>query len=111
MKVTWLFVTAVAYLFANSLTGAELHDPGDQTANQQFQQMKSLIGQWRASSDSREQMVTFRLVADGSALMETQSGGGDGESITIIYPAGGELRADHYCHLKSQSRLTASANA
>ena len=55
---------------------------------------------------------TFRAVGDGSAVLHTESFDGDpsGAEVTLIYPVGDELRADHYCDLPNQPRFVAQTS-
>lgn len=80
--------------------------------NAEFEKMKSLEGVWEGIASTGARMVnTFRIIADGSALLHVEQREGRQDIVTIFYPVGKELRADHYCYLKNQPRLVAKASA
>lgn len=74
--------------------------------NPAFEKMKTLVGEWTATYDGAPMTNTFLLIANGSALLHVESGG-EQEVVTVFYPVGAQLRADHYCYLKNQPRFVA----
>ena len=107
-----LFRIVATVAFARAACLAETVPAQSANASPQFDQVRSLIGRWIGTSpDGARVSSTFRLVGGGSAILQTLSGDGVDDSVTIIYVAGGELRADHYCHWKNHSLLVANPSA
>ncbi len=75
----------------------------------QFEKIKLLAGEWEAPYDGKIMRDIFRVIGNGTAVLHTESWDGitDG-AVTVIYPVGNELRADHYCDLENQPRYVAT---
>ena len=75
----------------------------------QFEKIKLLAGEWEAPYDGKIMRGIFRVIGNGTAVLHTESWDGitDG-AVTVIYPVGNELRADHYCDLENQPRYVAT---
>ncbi|MGE5413022.1 MAG: hypothetical protein ACM3NW_02520, partial [Syntrophomonadaceae bacterium] len=69
----------------------------------------SLVGDWSGTVEGRPVSVSYRLVSNGTALMETLDGGHDGSMITMYTPDGGTILATHYCSAGNQPRMRADA--
>jgi hypothetical protein len=74
-----------------------------------FERLKSLAGEWAGTTTEGEEEVpantSFRLVSDGSALMNELMGGTPEEMITMFHMDGSELMATHYCTAHNQPRF------
>ncbi len=80
----------------------------DAKVNAGWERMKSLIGRWEGTADGNPVTVTYKLVSNGTSLMETMDMPGESEMmITMYHPDGGELLATHYCAAGNQPRLRA----
>ncbi len=81
-----------------------------------FQKLQTLVGEWEgASADGRKAETTFRLVANGSVLMEQfrfigEEGDHASEMITMYHVDGDRLVLTHYCVAKNQPRMVATWN-
>ncbi len=81
-----------------------------------FQKLQTLVGEWEgASADGRKAKTTFRLVANGSVLMEQfrfigEEGDHASEMITMYHLDGDRLVLTHYCVAKNQPRMVATWN-
>ena len=53
--------------------------------------------------------VTYALVADGSAVMETLEPGDESAMITMYHPDGSRVMMTHYCSAHNQPRMRAEA--
>ena len=77
-------------------------------AQRQFERLKSLVGDWRATDeDGNAAGFSYRLTAGDSALVETLFSGTDHEMVTVYAVAGDELVLTHYCVLANQPRMVA----
>jgi len=78
----------------------------------EFERMKSLVGQWRGTSmNGKPATVTYTLVSDDSALMETLVMAGESEMVTMYHPDGDHLMMTHYCSAHNQPRMRSQSVA
>jgi len=71
-----------------------------------FEFLKTLAGDWdRASGDhehgSSSRMVSFKVTAAGSSIVETYNAGQPSEMLSIYHMDGNQLLLTHYCALKN----------
>jgi hypothetical protein len=91
-------------LFAAALLEASWPTPG-------WDRMKSLVGAWRGTAAGQSVSVTYALVSNGTALMETLDGGHDATMVTMYTPDGAAILATHYCSAGNQPRMRAKGSA
>ncbi|HET9178460.1 MAG TPA: hypothetical protein VFQ24_08905 [Terriglobia bacterium] len=108
MKSLKLAVVVAAFLVLG--LGNALNLTGQSTAaTAGFERLKSLAGVWegRTNEGGKEVSVntSFRLVSDGSALMNDLMSGTPHEMITMFHLDGSELMATHYCAAHNQPRF------
>ena len=74
-----------------------------------FEELKSLAGEWegQANEGGKDFLATssFRLVSDGSVLMNVLAAGTPHEMVTMFHMDGGDLLATHYCAAHNQPRF------
>ena len=91
------------------LIGACLAGPaagGDAKVNAGWERMKTLGRTMGGNGRGFPVTVTYKLVSNGTSLMETMDMPGESEAmITMYHPDGGELLATHYCAAGNQPRL------
>ncbi len=82
---------------------------GEAKPNAGWDRMRTLVGRWEGTADGGSPVtVTYKLVSNGTSLMETMDMPGESEMmITMYHPDGGELLATHYCATGNQPRLRA----
>jgi hypothetical protein len=81
-----------------------------ETAQQAFDKMKSLIGEWQAPLAQNETMIDiFRPIAFGTAILHEEWKNGEQLTATVFYVDGSELRADHYCDMGNQLHYVVKA--
>jgi hypothetical protein len=69
---------------------------------------RSLVGSWRAATpDNRSVDVSYRVVSNGSALLETYTSASGKETLSVYHRDGGALLVTHYCGQGNQARLKA----
>lgn len=79
------------------------------SASAGFERLKSLAGAWEGTTNEGGKDVSvntsFRLVSDGSALLNDLMSGTPHEMITMFHFDGSELMATHYCAAHNQPRF------
>lgn len=101
---------AIAVLFALVLPpvvsrAAEKSNPG-------WEKMKSLVGEWEGVYEGKTGgRVSYKLVSNGTALMEVISSANEPEMVTMYTPDGSRLLMTHYCSEGNQPRMRADASA
>jgi hypothetical protein len=74
-----------------------------------FDKIKSLAGEWdgKANEGSQEIPTTtsFRLVSDGSVVMNVLAAGTPHEMVTMFHMDGSDFLATHYCAAHNQPRF------
>ncbi len=73
--------------------------------NPGFEKMKSLVGEWEGLTEEGEVSISYRLVSDGTALMETLVHAGESEMVTIYTADGDRVALTHYCNENNQPRM------
>jgi len=77
-----------------------------------FEKIKALAGEWEVAGGDKEHshaggVVTYKVTAGGSAVMETMFGGTPHEMITMYYVDGDNLTLTHYCMLQNRPCMRA----
>lgn len=113
-----MFVSKLAFAM---LIGFVLVAPGDgpkqtsKSANDAaFERLKSLVGDWRVAnpkdeSQKTQTVLSYRLIAGGTVLIETDFPGTSKEMVTAYYRDGDKLVLNHYCGCGNHPRLRARA--
>jgi hypothetical protein len=78
-----------------------------------FDRLKALAGDWTVARPEaggghgagHESKIAYKVTANGSALMETFSGGECPEMISVYHLDGDDLRLTHYCAIGNQPRM------
>ncbi len=70
-----------------------------------FEQLASLVGEWKGVQGNTEIKLTYTLTANGSALMEESQPAGEGTMITMFTVDGDHLIATHYCIAGNQPQM------
>ncbi|MGB8261018.1 MAG: hypothetical protein WCE75_11735 [Terracidiphilus sp.] len=75
----------------------------------EWQQLRTLVGQWQASGEEGGQKVEstleVRMTGGGSAIMHVLDKDGPYEMVTMFHPDGPALLATHYCASHNQPRM------
>jgi len=75
-----------------------------------WDRMKSLVGSWKGTAEGKPVAVSYALVSNGTALMETLDGDHDVTMITMYTPDAATVLATHYCAAGNQPRMRAAAS-
>lgn len=74
--------------------------------DQAFQSLKALVGDWQGRTEAgRMFLVSYRLIANDTVLVETWTMSPTRQSMTIYHMDGEALIATHYCPQGNQPRL------
>ena len=74
-----------------------------------FAQMKSLVGEWKAVQEDVPVTETYKLTANGTALMAETRSANEPAMITMITVDGDRLIATHYCTAGNQPQMVAAS--
>ncbi len=83
-------------------------------ANPAWEKLKTLVGDWKgkySGADSEgmgEVRLSYKLVSNGTSLMETMESGHDANMITMYHLDGNRILATHYCSMGNQPRMSAT---
>jgi hypothetical protein len=70
-----------------------------------FGALKPLVGEWRSADPANATRVSYALVANGSALVETWTMSPSRTSMTVYTMDGDRLLATHYCPQGNAPRM------
>jgi hypothetical protein len=71
--------------------------------------VRVLVGRWRATTPEKRTIeVAYRVVSNGSALVETFTSSSGKETMTVYHRDGRALMLTHYCAQGNQARLKAT---
>jgi len=71
-----------------------------------FEHLKALAGQWQGVGKGMENSTTsFEIVANGSAIMERLTPGGESPMVNMYHPDGDAVVMTHYCGSGNQPRM------
>src|SRR5438876_7098230 len=73
-----------------------------------FEQLASLVGEWKGVQGNTEIKLTYTLTANGSVLMEESQPAGEGTMITMFTVDVDHLIATHYCVAGNQPQMVTS---
>jgi len=78
--------------------------------NPVWESMKTLQGEWEGAYQGKvAARAAYRLVSNGTALMETLSSPDDSDMVTMYHRDGGRIAMTHYCSEDNQPRMRADA--
>ncbi len=101
LLVAW-FATAFAQ------TKPQTQMPPKKPSSPMFDRIKSLAGEWQGKmSDGTPVETTYRVVSNGSAVMNVLDPGGPFEMVTMFHQDGPAVMVTHYCAMGNQPRMLA----
>lgn len=78
---------------------------GPKNSAGQFEQLKSLAGEWHGTDPKGQDIaVSYEVVSNGSAVME-RIRGDEPDMVTIYHLDGDKLMMTHYCSAMNQPRM------
>lgn len=101
--VSWLLAVL---LFSSVMFAATPPAPfGDASAA--FARLKTLTGEWAATTDMGKSRLTYEVISGGNAVIEHESMEKEPDMITVYYLDGNRLLLTHYCAAGNQPRMEA----
>jgi len=73
-----------------------------------FEKIKKLAGEWTRDGQGDQVAVTYKLTAQGTAVVETLFPGAAYEMMTVYHMDGKNLMLTHYCSGGNQPRMKAA---
>jgi hypothetical protein len=80
----------------------------DTTPNPAWEKLKTVVGEWDGTENGKPFHVSYKLVSNGTALMETLEGSDAMQMITMYTLDGGTVLMTHYCSMGNQPRMRAT---
>lgn len=91
----------LAFLAANQVVAQDASHAG-------FEKIKSLAGEWNGvKSDGEKVRLTYEVMSNGSAVVETLKPVNEPNMVTIYHLDGDRLMMTHYCSAGNQPRMVA----
>jgi hypothetical protein len=72
-----------------------------------FDRLKALAGDWEATTPEGKTRVTYRLISNDTALMETII---SENMVSVYHPDGDAVLMTHYCAIGNQPRMRAQSS-
>ena len=69
-----------------------------------FDRLKALAGDWDATSPEGNSRITFTVISNGTAVMESMT---HENMVTVYHPDGDSVFMTHYCAVGNQPRMRA----
>ena len=108
MRIRALLVTLVLIAVIPLAAGGNSGPAIDAAAA--FARLKSLAGTWEGDSKAMGKVrVVYEVVADGSAILEKESGEKMPVMVTLYHLDGSRLLLTHYCMVGNQPRMEAKS--
>jgi hypothetical protein len=77
-----------------------------------FDVLKALVGEWQeVGKDGKGTVVSYELVAGGSALVERMDPGTDHSMVSVYHPDGAKVMMTHFCAEGNQPRMKGDGDA
>ena len=109
-----ILLSIVCLTLLSSLAFAGYGSGGDKpnSAAAGFEKLKSLAGTWDTKGpDGSPATVTYTVVSNGTAVMETIAHSDEPDMISMYTVDGDHLMMTHYCAVGNQPRMKASVPA
>ncbi len=103
---------SIAAAFTFAALAAAL--PAADAPNAAWTRLQALAGDWKGTYSGPDAQgagpvrISYRLVSNGTSLLETLESGHDTSMITVYHPDGPRIMATHYCAAGNQPRMAAT---
>jgi hypothetical protein len=96
-------ITRICFIFICALAASQLF------ADSAFDKIKSLVGEWEATTPQGPASVSYELISNGTAV-EERLGVHNEEMVSIYHMNGDKLMMTHYCSFNNQPRFEAAVD-
>ena len=110
MKTQFLLIATLIAASAG-LPAADSKPIPSPNADSAFARLKTLAGEWEATTSSGKVHLSYELVSGDTALLERESSETMPAMVTVYYMDSGRLMLTHYCMLGNQPRMQAKASS
>lgn len=100
MNTSCLLLIVITVLLLTTIAQAEKSN-----STIAFEQLSSLVGEWKGQQDGIDIALTYTLTADGSTLMEEFRPVKGSVMMTMFTVDGDHLIATHYCSAGNQPQM------
>ena len=81
-------------------------------SNSAFDKLKALEGDWEGVRyDDQAVELSYRLMSNGSALVETLKSANEPSMVTVYHLNGDKVMMTHYCSVGNQPRMVANGSS
>ncbi len=106
---TRFFLIATLVTASAVLQAADAKPNPPSSAEAAFARLKTLVGEWDATTSSGKVHLSYELVSGDTALLERESSETMPSMVTVYYVDGGRLLLTHYCMIGNQPRMQVKA--
>jgi len=104
LRFRQMISVAALVVLASVLAAQEMHPPARSTPA--FDQLKSLAGEWEGKmTEGQSTKLIYKVVSNGSVLMEHMQPGKEAEMITMYSLDGDRILVTHYCSAGNQPTM------
>jgi hypothetical protein len=101
-----VLIAVAFYVLTAFIPASTAHDMPSISLPPAFERLTSLVGEWQGVGEGMEQTVTsFRVVANGSVLVEDLRPSAAEEMVNVYHPDGSDVVMTHYCAAGNQPRM------
>lgn len=94
------------FLFSLALVFSAWPLAAQKSANPGYEKLKTLVGEWEGKTgDGTRIQVSYQLVSNGTALLETLQPSDKETMLTLYVPDGARVAVTHYCSAGNQPRM------
>jgi hypothetical protein len=96
-------ITRICFIFIFALAASQLF------ADSGLDKIKSLVGEWEATTPEGPATIKYELISNGTAV-EERLGVHNEEMVSIYHMNGDKLMMTHYCSFNNQPRFEAAVD-
>ena len=98
-------LASVAMGILCTVTAAPADDAPADASKAALGRLRALAGEWTGEVQGQPIAVRYRVIGNGSAVVEELFPGTDHEMLTVYHLDGDDLRLTHYCAARNQPRM------